>query len=150
MEILDTHVHTLRFDLHKDAPDKYIKKWKDFKEQCESGNNSIIVEQLKNYCKLDTNKNLPYLIRVEGGLGGQNNSINKQIRFRHFILSDQERDNDIILHEITSTDNEKWTYDELDDLLISFLKTANLFMNSECVNGHIQMFNRKMLNENYE
>ena len=71
--------------------------------------------------------------------------MNKQIRFRkHKIsLGKYSNDNDIILHEITSNDNEKWTYDELDDLLYAFIKTANFNINSDCVNGCIQMFTKK-------
>ena len=56
------------------------------KSDCESGNNRHIVEQIKNNCKLHKNKNLPYLERVEGGMGGNNNRTDKQIRFRDYRL----------------------------------------------------------------
>ena len=75
--------------------------------------------------------------------------LNKQIRFRHNQISFGKisDDNDIILNEIISTDNEKWTYDELDDLLHAFIKTANFYVQADCVNGHIGMFNKNMLDD---
>ena len=78
--------------------------------------------------------------------------MNKQIRFRNYHGDNDYRykkDNNIILHEIISTDNEKWTYDELDDLLRAFIKTANFHVKAKCVNGRIVMFNEKMLDDNY-
>ena len=71
---------------------------------------------------------------------------NKQIRFRIYY---SDNDNDIILNKIESTDNEKWTYDELDDLLSAFIKTANSNIKANYVNGRIRMFNRRMLDDNY-
>ena len=131
MNLLNTHIHELRFYIDKDAPEKYIKRWKEFKKKCENGENKHIVEQLKSYCKLENNKNLPYLKRVEGGLGGDD----KQIRFKMC-----NSDNDIILHDIISTTDEKWNYDELDDLIYAFIKTANFNIKADCVNGNIKMF----------
>lgn len=152
MNVLNTHIHELRFYIDKDVRLEYIKRWNEFKTKCENGENKHIVEQLKSYCRLNINKDLPYLKREEGGAGGNDNLANKQIRFRDY-WSDKDyrykRDNDIILHEITSTDNEKWTYDELDDLLRAFIKTANFNIKADCVNGCIGMFNKKMLSDYY-
>ena len=99
---------------------------------------------------------MPYLKREEGGLGGDNNLRNKQIRFRtYFSMNDyRDRDDDIILHEIVSTKYENWTYDELDDLLRAFIKTANYNINStydyvSYVNGCIDIFNKNMLCDSY-
>lgn len=146
MNILNTHIHKLRFSIDKNAPTEFMARWKKFKTKCETGNNKQIVEQIKYYCKLEQNKNLPYLNRSEGGLGGDNNLINKQIRFRynHSILSKSLKynDNDIILDQIYNTDIEKWTYDELDDLIYAFVKTANYHVNADCVKGCIEMVNR--------
>ena len=50
----------------------------------------------------------------------------------------------IILDQITNTDAEKWSYDELDDLICAFTKTFNYFVKSECVNGSIEMSNKKV------
>lgn len=152
MNILNTHIYELRFYIDNDAPEEYINRWKELKLKCENGDNKIIVEKIKSYCKLSVNKELPYLERSEGGLGGNNNKTNKQIRFREYFGNNDYRykkDNDIILQEITSSDNEKWTYDELDDLVYAFIKTANFNIKADCVNGYITMFNKRMLNDNY-
>ena len=147
MNILNTHIHELIFNIDKNAPSECMERWNKFKNECENGENKNIVEQLKSYCKLTINRDLPYLVRCEGGLGGNDNSENKQVRFRKKKYNCS--DNNIVLHEITSTDNEKWTYDELDDLLRAFIKTANFNVNADCVNGHIGIFNKKMLDDYY-
>ena len=149
MNILDTHIHKLRFKIDKDAPPKYIERWNNFKKSCEEGDNEDTVQQMKNNCKLNINKNLPYLQRSEGGMGGNNNFVNKQIRFREFFPNDNRslndgswKDNDIVLTEITSTEEERWTYEELDDLIYGFIKTANYKLQAECVSGVIEMVNK--------
>lgn len=148
MNILDTYSHKLIFNIDYNAPKKYKEKWNEFKLKCESGNNEYIVERMKHYCRLETNKNLPYLDRVEGGLGGNNNVIHKQIRFRSGSYSSYSKEyTTIMLDQIISTDIEKWTYNELDDLIYAFIKTANYYMNEECVEGYIGMFNNKILND---
>jgi hypothetical protein len=138
MNILNTHDHKLRFYIDKDVPKEYIKRWSDFKLKCESGVNIIIVEQIKSYCKLKMNQNIPYLNRAEGGIGGDNNIINKQIRFRDNISS-KYIDDDIIFEQIVSTETEKWTYEELDDLIRAFIKVCNNVVQTECVNGCIEL-----------
>lgn len=157
MNLLNTHNYRLVFYLDGDAPEKYIKKWNKFKLECESGNNKHIVEQIKKHCKLEINQNLHYLERVEGGLGGNNNEIHKQIRFRHIFMEQQlngdipyyKKDTNIIFNEIISTNIEKWTYDDLDDLIYAFIKTANYNIGSECVTGYIEMRNETMFSEIY-
>ena len=158
MYILNTHNHRLVFNLDRDAPEKYIKKWNKFKIECESGNNRHIVEQIKEYSKLETNKNMPYLQRIEGGLGGNNNTIHKQIRFRHIFKGQQlnggnipyyKEDTHIILNEIISTNIEKWTYNELDDFIYAFIKTANYKVGADCVSGYIELINKTTWSDNY-
>ena len=153
MNIINTHEHRLVFRIDNDAPKEYIKKWKDFKLKCEEGESGLstpgpnknILEQIKENCKLEENKKLPYLKRSEGGLGGDNNIENKQIRFRdHKLWSKLSKyvDNDIILDQITNGKKELWTYEELDDIIYGFIKTANYFMVAECINGYIELKNR--------
>ena len=156
MILLETHVHKLRFSIDKDAPPIYKKRWNDFKKKCEEGENQYITEQIKNYCKMPINKNLSYLKRSEGGLGGDDNKVNKQIRFRQFWSTDKwslndgsVQDDDIVLTEITSTNSEKWTYEELDDLIYGFIKTANYIVQANCVNGLIEMVNKKTFDDYY-
>tara|TARA_B110001450_G_scaffold234564_1_gene238625 strand:+ start:352 stop:846 length:495 start_codon:yes stop_codon:yes gene_type:complete len=158
MNLLNTHNHRLVFNLNEDAPKKYIEKWNEFKLECESGDNKHIVEKIKEYSKLEINQNLHYLERAEGGLGGNNNGIHKQIRFRHIFMGQQfnggdipyyKKDTNIIFNEIISTNIEKWTYDDLDDLIYAFIKTANYNVGSECVTGYIEMRNKTMFSEIY-
>ena len=159
MYLLDTHNHRLVFNLDGDASEKYIKKWNEFKIKCESGDNQHIVEQIKEYSKLEKIKNMPYLKREEGGLGGDNNIIHKQIRFRYIFEGQQlnggnipyykKDDMSIIFNEIVSTDIEKWNYNELDDLIYAFIKTANYYMGTKCVSGYIELINKNNFLGNY-
>ena len=87
MVLLNTHNHRLIFNINRYAPKQSIEKWNKFKIKCESGNNKDIIEQMKEYSKLEINKNMPYLERMEGGLGGNNNKQHKQIRFRHIFCA---------------------------------------------------------------
>lgn len=149
MNILDTHIYKLRFKLDSDATEKYIEKWNKIKEESETTDNKYLVEEIKNNCKLQSNKNLPYLQRNEGGLGGNNNQNNKQIHFR-FNFNSYKFDDDILLYVLNSDlKNEKWSYEELDDILRSLIKVLNKKMSCECVNGCIEIFNKNILNDNY-
>jgi hypothetical protein len=146
MFILDTHIHKLRFRIDTDAPKVYMNRWKKLKYDCDNGNNEYIVETMKTYCKLESNKTLPYLQRTEGGFGGNDNIMNKQIRFR---ICWSNIDNDIILDQVDNTETEKWTYDELDDIIRALTKTFNYFVESECVNGVIEISNKKSMRDDY-
>lgn len=144
---LDTkaYVYKLRFSIDKDAPPDYMKRWLDFKNNCEGGGgkNKHIVEHIKESCSLQENKNLPYLNRSEGGMGGNNNSINKQIRFREkksYMLHCLWHDNDIVMDQIYCTETEKWTYEEMGDLLSAFIKVSGYYVKSDgCIRGWIEM-----------
>ena len=128
----------MRFRIDFDASNKYIEKWNKLKQECENTDNKITVEEIKNNCKLESNKNLPYLERCEGGLGDNN----KQIRFR--IKESIKYDNDILL-KVENTKFEKWMYEELDDIIYSFVKVLNKRLNTKCVNGYIEIINTKMM-----
>ena len=138
MNIINTHEHRLVFKIDSDIPKECMEKWNDLKLKCEGGEsgpstpgpNKYILEQIKENCKLEENKKLPYLKRCEGGLGGDNNIENKQIRFRDYILWSKiprYEDNDIIFDQITNGKKELWTYEELDDIIYGFIKTANYY-----------------------
>ena len=58
-------------------------------------------------------------------------------------------DNDIILDQVDNTETEKWTYDELDDIIRALTKTFNYFVESECVNGVIEISNKKSMSDDY-
>ena len=151
MEIFDTHHCNLRIKLDRDAPEKYICKWKKIKKQCEDGENMDIVEEIKYYCKIESNKNLPYLNRIEGGMGGNNNKTDKQIRFRHVMINSMSfymNDDDIVL-KVDNSDIEKWSIEELDDIIYGLIKTINKKFNTECVKGCIEFVDKKNDYDNY-
>ena len=143
MYLLNTHTHKLRFYINSNISEEDMDKWKKLKFKCEGGDNKEIILLIKSNCRLEENKNLPYLNRFEGGLGGNN----KQIRFRdnelwYYLATDENienLDNDIYFDKIFNTENEKWTYQELDDLINAFIKTANDYIENICVNGCIEM-----------
>jgi len=142
MFILDTHIHKFRFRIHADAPKAYIDRWKKLKYNCEEGDNKYVIEKMKSYCKLESNRDLPYLQRCEGGIGGNDNIKNKQIRFRMgMVIIPRYMDNDIVFDQIYNTTIEKWSYEELDDLIYALTKTFNYFVEGEIVNGVIEMTN---------
>ena len=141
----ESYIYKLRFSIDKDAPPNYMKRWLEFKNKCENGENRHIVEHVKELCLLQVNKNLPYLERCEGGMGGDDNKLNKQIRFRNgfrWSKIPSLYDNDIVMDEICNTETEKWTYEEMDDLLAAFIKVSEDYVNYEgcgCMRGCIEM-----------
>ena len=146
----DTHMIQLRFKLDSDAPQEYIDRWLKLKNICENGKNKEIVEDWLKNCKIESIKNMPYLQRCEGGIGGNNNFKNKQIRFRKKQQKySWELDNDIVFDNIISGEDEKWELDELDDLIRGFRRIANNYVESDCVKGCIEMIIRKSYSDNY-
>lgn len=153
MFILETHNHSLVFRIDNDAPEDYMNRWNQLKRDCEESDNKYIIEKMKTYCKLEQNKNAPYLQREEGGIGGGDNTINKQMRFYRLLPRQvpplHYNSRCIVLDQISNTHTEKWTYDELDDLIYAFTKTFNFFVKSECVNGFIELSNENQLDDDY-
>ena len=139
----ESYIYKLRLSIDKDAPPDYMKCWLDFKNNCEFGENIHIVEYIKDLCSLKVNKDLPYLERKEGGIGGNDNRIHKQIRFRNGrMLSKVTKyyDNDIVMDQIYNTETDKWTYEELDDLLSAFIKVSETYVKGkDCIRGCIEM-----------
>lgn len=146
----DTHMIQLRFKIDSDAPQEYINRWLNLKSICESGENKKIVEDWLQNCRIESIKNMPYLKRCEGGIGGNNNLKNKQIRFRNKEPKHSwKSDNDIVFDNIISGENEKWILEELDDLIRGFRRIANNYVESDCIKGCIEMIIRKSYNDNY-
>jgi len=146
----DTHMIQLRFKLDSDAPQEYIDRWLKLKNICENGKNKEIVEDWLKNCNIKSIKNMPYLQRCEGGIGGNNNLKNKQIRFREKQQKySWELDNDIVFDNIISGEDEKWVLDELDDLIRGFRRIANNYVESDCVKGCIEMIIKKSYTDNY-
>jgi hypothetical protein len=144
MNILETHIHHLRFKLDEYAPEEYIKRWINIKKTCENSDNEDYAKSIINNCKILSNKNLPYLKRCEGGIGGDNNQTNKQIRFIHSYSMIGTNYNNIVLTVLDSDLGiEKWTYAELDDIVHATIKVLNKEMQTKCVNGCIEMIDRE-------
>lgn len=137
-ELLDNYIHQLRFRIDTDAPPKYLNKFKKLKYEIENLNNQHFSFQIKEKCKLLINQNLNILDRFEGGLGGDNNITDKQIRYR--TKPYYQNDNDILIY-VQNSNIEKWTYEELDDIILSFIKVCNNYMDTKCVNGCIELIN---------
>jgi hypothetical protein len=137
----NTHAISLRFKIDRNASQKYINNWIKFKNVCESGNNKEIVKNWLSNCKINSIKDMPYLYRSEGGIGGCNDLIHKQIRFRQHLL--YLKDNDI-LFDIYNSDKEEWLLEELDDLIRAFIIIANIAICAECVNGCIEIVSNEI------
>ncbi len=159
MNIIDSHIHLIRFRINKNIRDSCETKWKKLKENCEYGPNSDIAEMIINHCQIQDNKNLQILEGTAGGIG----TGSKEIKFRHKYKSNfdyrdygigydygcgfyntNDNDNDIILN-ITSSQNGRWTYDDLDDITLAFIKVARQFTGVKYITGHIELESKKIL-----
>ena len=133
----------IRFKLDNDAPKKFLEKWLELKNKCETWTETDCrketIEEWLKYCKISTNKNLPFLDRCELSIGGDDNINNKQIRFRERREQKPFLDNDIVIDQIDNTDHEKWNLEELHDLINAFIKFAVDYINSNgAINGFIE------------
>jgi hypothetical protein len=155
MNIFNNYDVKLRFRLDSHVSNEYINKWKIWKHKCEiiTENKDIIYEWTSN-CQLYSNIDMPYLDRDEGGIGGNNNQIHKQIRCRNsfegyqYMPNYAGNDNDIIML-ICNTDTEVWSFEELDDLIRGFIKTCNYHLDTHCVNGCIELVPKNSFNDDY-
>lgn len=147
--VIGLYACNLRFRIDSDAPDDYLTKWNNIKNLCEKSgehrDKELIVNDILKNCKLESNKQLPYLNRFEGGLGHSSNHINKQIRFRMLVNNKYTLDNnnDIIL-DVQNAKVEKWTLCELDDIIYSFLIVLNRRLGSICTNACIELVNKRI------
>lgn len=117
------HLISLRFSLDLDAPLGYIKRWNDFKKQTETTNNRRLCGNF-----IENNNGYTYLERVEGGLDLNG----KQLRFR--IDYNQSLDNDIKIYV-----SENWTFNELDNILGSFLEIFHEIYSLDGIRGVIEL-----------
>ena len=151
MELMPAYCHRLVFRIDADASKAVMDKWESLKAQCESGDNKHIVEQMKEFCKSEGNRTMPYLRRREGGMGGNDSRQNKQIRFRdgRWARIPRHVDADIVLDQLTDGEREKWKYEELDDIVCSFTRVANTLLRAYCVRGCIEMTSVRDLGVEY-
>ena len=133
----------IKFTIDNNAPKDFIKLWKELKNKCETWTKNDCRKEIINswlkYCKIETNKNLPFLDRCELSIGGNDNIKNKQIRFRQRVEQKSFSDNDIIIDQIYNTDYEKWTFQELHDIINAFKVYASNYINLKGgINGSIE------------
>jgi hypothetical protein len=91
---------------------------------------------------------MPYLNSCEGGIDGDN-IIYKQLKFKESNVYFRYNDNDIVIDNITSSEQEKWTFEELDDLIHGFTIFANNYVGDNCIYGCIELIPKNSLSDNY-
>ena len=149
MNIQDTHYVRLIFRIDAYITKPYIDIWNALKKECEYNNaNDEIVKEWLIMCKTESNRNLPYLNCSEGGIG-YNNIINKQIRFRPFYSDISGFRDNYIIFDVQNGNEEKWTLDELDDLIFGFIKYSSEYVMKECIEGVIEFVNKNNFDDNY-
>lgn len=133
---------TLSFQCNPRIPERYIEKWILIKKNIEErGGGYLVKEDIYNiwrgFCELDSNKNLPDLHGHEGGIGGDDNRTDKQMRFG----VDNSGYNFITI-SVSHPDlgPSKWTFPELTDLVQAFVKTLNQLMGDTVCCGFIKVF----------
>lgn len=146
MNISDTHYVRLIFTIDPYVTKPYIDIWNALKKECEYNNsNQEIVKEWLSMCKKKDVCNLPYLDCSEGGIGGSN----KQIRFRPFYSDISGFRDNYIVFDVQNSNEEKWTFDELDDLIYGFVKYSNEYVIKDCIQGVIEFVNKNNFDDNY-
>jgi len=121
MEISETHHHRLRFKIKPCSfgSNGSIKRWKDLKRYCESGDHTNIGSALAQYCVVESKPSgIPFFAQP---------------------------DPDIIMDVVPSSGPDgglkdgKWTYGELDDMIQTFVTFAETDYNILGVIGVIEM-----------
>ena len=112
----------INFTLNPFSCNEARECWKKFKESIDKNFEfrDILIKEWLHNCKINSNKNLPILQRFEGGMGGNDNKINKQIRF-YKDRNNKATEYNIIFY-VYNAEEEKWTLQELDDLTYGFGK----------------------------
>lgn len=102
-------------------------------------NHKGILNQWRQKCKLESNQSLPILKRVGGGLGGDINMKHKQVRFvvDERMLSSTKEDSIIILVLNPEYGKDKWTAEELNDLMQAFKETCNEIIEAAYIRASI-------------
>jgi hypothetical protein len=129
---------------NNNIPIGFLNKWIELKNIFENDNfqlNETLISTWLKQCELESNKNLPYLNRANHGIGGNNNSLNKQIRFmeykqqKYYTRIRKINKYTIFIPYVYNTENEKWKHEELDDLINAFIKFASGYTNINNING---------------
>ena len=116
------------------------------KTESKSYDGKTIVKEWLFMCKTEIVCNLPYLDCSEGGIGTNNT---KQIRFRPFYSDISGFKDNYIIFDVQNGDQEKWTFDELDDLIYGFVKYASEYVMKDCIEGTVEFTNKNHFDDKY-
>lgn len=139
MNTPDNYLYQLKFELNPYTPDLFKSQWFYIKYLTEYGiidnyNFIILLEFMKNNFNLESNKNLIICDSLAGGFTSQSNSFNKYFNFR---LNYNDIHDDNIIINIYNSFTEKWTFQELDDIIFSFIISIQSFINSNYISYSI-------------
>lgn len=135
----------LVFCLPDNSDKNDIKQWGKLKKHFNSIDHiDNIVMEIRDFCQMESNKKLPILRCAEGGLGGDDNKIHKQIRFTNWDVLDE-----YLVMDIYNTDFEKWTYKELGDLINAFKRMADNRLDGSCIESYMEIKNYKFLDDSF-
>jgi hypothetical protein len=123
----------LHFYLDQDAPPAYRRKWRKF---CKKMYSDIewqqrIVQIWMDHHQEATGERFPWLDRCEGGIGGNNNTTDKQLRFHQSLFRCD------ICMLVCDPDTKSWDRETLAHLVRSFCLACEDYMETECVSGCI-------------
>jgi hypothetical protein len=120
------HEVFLQFELDADAHPIPTDIWKRILRYPIDEEN--ILDLWRGYCELNSNRSLPELNRIEGGLGGDNNKTDKQVRFDEYTdrkLPSAKNDTIKIIIRDSDDGLNRWSIEELADLVQAFVRTCN-------------------------
>jgi hypothetical protein len=124
------------------------KRWKNFVETCPQKDIKKyykMMEEWKKNCKLDTNKSLVPIYDRYGGLydcSGEKYFKKIIINKNHnFNLNIENKQNEISMDIIQSSEEYFWSVEELNDLISGFISTAYYYNKSweNNLDGYIQI-----------
>lgn len=102
--------------------DKYSVSFQNFKDRLLEGK---LNQMWRRHMRMLSNRKLPDLDRCEGGMGGDNNTCNRQMRYPIACLSTTRSIKVRLINPPES--NDVWTDDEIEDLMQSFVAMACTF-----------------------
>ena len=143
----DLYGASLRFVLDSRAPAEYRRRWKDLKEICEDGrlnNEDLINEWIAVLKKHDFGQAIDRqrLMRMEGGIGGDCNVANRQLRIYcgSMYRFARNANEDIMINAFDSSDRKSvWRRRDLDEFGAAFKHVLDVNMDEECVSVHIDI-----------
>ena len=107
----------LRFSLHSDAPHEWKRRWTALKGSCEKGDCDQVVRAWVHVLTthhIGSVTDRQSLDRIEGGIGGNQNTTDRQIRFCTARYLGLKGGDDLVLRAEDSSNGENvWTTEDL-------------------------------------